>query len=323
MILITGGMGFIGLSAAQRVLEAGEDVLLTYHRAYQEPAWLKPYMGKRAAAERVDATNPYEVFRLGTKYKIDGIVHLAVPQLNAANPPEQYYVNTRSLYNVLEAGRLWGIKRLTIASSLAVYTGVPAGPFTEDMPLRIDSQGTTEAFKKAEETMALFYGGEMGLDVVSIRIAFIFGPLHNKSRRIPNYPPTYFCQAVRSAIDGVKIDPKFVADGGPFLEATQDLEYVKDTGLAIAKLQLAEKLEHRIYNAGRGRLTRVGEVIEAIRKHFPNADLPAREGAAPLPGKPKGYMDITRIKQGTGFAPEYETEASVADYIDWLRANPE
>src|SRR4051812_765770 len=133
MQLVTGGMGFIGLSAVQRLLEAGEDVLMTYHRTYQEPSWLKPYMGEMAAAERVDAANPYEVFRLGTKYKIDGIIHLVVPPINAANPPEQFFTNSTSLYNILEAGRLWGVKRIQIASSLAVYGGEPAGPFTEDM----------------------------------------------------------------------------------------------------------------------------------------------------------------------------------------------
>jgi UDP-glucose 4-epimerase len=280
-------------------------------------------MGKQAAAERVDVTNPYEVFRLGNKYKIDGIVHLVVPPINAANPPEQFFTNTTSLYNILEAGRLWGVRRIQIASSLAVYGGEPAGPFTEDMKFRIDSVGTTEAFKKAEETMAFFYGQEMGIDVVSIRIAGIFGPLHNKSWRIPNNLPTYVCQALRSAIDGVKIDPKFVGDGGPFLDSVQDLDYVRDTGSAIAKIQLADKLDNHIYNAGRGKLTRTGDVIDAIRKHFPNADLPAREGAGPRPPKPNGYMDTTRIQKDTGFATKYDNEASIADYIDWLKQNPE
>jgi UDP-glucose 4-epimerase len=323
MILVTGGMGFIGLSAVQRLLEAGEEVLLTYHRTYQEPSWLKPHMGKTAAAERVDVTNPYEMFRLGQKYTIDGIVHLVVPPIGASNPQDAYFTNTTSLYNVLEAGKLWNAKRVTLASSLAVYSGVPAGPFREDTPLRIDSNNTTEAYKKAEETMALFYGSETGLDVKSVRIGSIYGPLHNKSWRIPNFGPTYVCQAVRCAIDGVAMDERYVPDGGPFTEALQDLDYVKDTGLAIAKVQLGTELKHNIYNIGRGKLTRMGDVIDAVRKHYPNANLPHREGAPPRPGKPDGWMDTTRLREDTGFETEYDTERSVADYIEWMKQNPE
>lgn len=48
MILITGGMGFIGLHTAKRVLEAGEDVVLMQHQARREPDFLK---GKGEARE--------------------------------------------------------------------------------------------------------------------------------------------------------------------------------------------------------------------------------------------------------------------------------
>ena len=38
MILITGGMGFIGMHVAKRFLDAGEDVILMQHQARREPA---------------------------------------------------------------------------------------------------------------------------------------------------------------------------------------------------------------------------------------------------------------------------------------------
>jgi UDP-glucose 4-epimerase len=37
MILITGGMGFIGLHTAQRFLDAGEDVVITRYRTWRGP----------------------------------------------------------------------------------------------------------------------------------------------------------------------------------------------------------------------------------------------------------------------------------------------
>ena len=35
------------------------------------------------------------------------------------------------------------------------------------------------------------------------------------------------------------------------------------------------------------------------------------------------YLDITRIRQDTGYQPAYDTERAVADYIGWLRAGNE
>ena len=322
MILVTGGMGFIGMHTARRLLDAGEDVVITYHRSWQEPSFIKDEYGKRVQIEKVDLANPYDVFPLGHKYKITGIAHLVVPPVGASEPPEQYRVNTMSLYHVLEAGRQWGVKRVTIASSVAVYSGLPNGPFVEDTPLRIDSASTTEAFKKAEETMALFYGKDTSLDVVSVRIAGIYGPLFNKQARLAQLPMTFIMQACRSAVDGVAMDPRYAPDGGPFEDAASDFCYVKDTGLAIATLQTADSLPNRIYNASNGRLTTMREVADAVQKVYPKAQIPLRAGGPPRQ-RPDAYMDTTRIRQDAGFAPEYDIDSSIADYIEWLRKNPE
>jgi UDP-glucose 4-epimerase len=35
------------------------------------------------------------------------------------------------------------------------------------------------------------------------------------------------------------------------------------------------------------------------------------------------YLDISRLREDTGFRPRYDTSAAVADYIAWLRAGNE
>jgi UDP-glucose 4-epimerase len=32
------------------------------------------------------------------------------------------------------------------------------------------------------------------------------------------------------------------------------------------------------------------------------------------------WLDITRLREDTGFEPRYDTAAAAADYIAWLRA---
>jgi UDP-glucose 4-epimerase len=51
----------------------------------------------------------------------------------------------------------------------------------------------------------------------------------------------------------------------------------------------------------------------------PNAPLPPPSD----PPRPGAALDITRLRQDTGFEPEYDTVRAAASYIAWLRAGNE
>ena len=34
-------------------------------------------------------------------------------------------------------------------------------------------------------------------------------------------------------------------------------------------------------------------------------------------------MDLTRAQQDFGYEPQYDIKAAIADYVGWLRANPQ
>ncbi|MEU1950141.1 NAD-dependent epimerase/dehydratase family protein [Streptomyces sp. NPDC059474] len=102
-----------------------------------------------------------------------------------------------------------------------------------------------------------------------------------------------------------------------FAEDGIDLNYVRDTGRALALLQLADKLNHRTYNVGSGRATTNAQLIEAIKKAAPEAaqvDLPTGGDTPPM------VLDISRLQEDTGYQAEYDPERAAADYIAWLRA---
>src|SRR5678815_5675391 len=143
-ILITGGLGFIGLHTAKAFLDAGHDVVCTQF------------------IEQLDVANDEMWREVGRKHKIDGIVHLAAPSYGPQGPKEgsagiELRGNLAGLTNVLERAQEWGVKRVSIASSIAVYNGVPAGPFTEDLTLRPIATHTTEAYKKTYEIVASYH----------------------------------------------------------------------------------------------------------------------------------------------------------------------
>lgn len=81
MILITGGLGFIGLHTARRFLDVGEQVVLTQYRVRREPDFIKSEVGKRAFIETLDVTAGHDVIDLVRRHKVTGIVTSPCPAL--------------------------------------------------------------------------------------------------------------------------------------------------------------------------------------------------------------------------------------------------
>ena len=124
-------------------------------------------------------------------------------------------------------------------------------------------------------------------------------------------------QMVHAAVRGRPLDqPVCAADGG-------DLVYVRDCGRAIALLQLADRLSYRTYNLSAGRVTTNAEVAAAIGEVIPGARLALRDGRGTGWLGRHIYLDITRLREDTGFRPGYDTTAAAADYIGWLRSGNE
>ena len=68
-ILITGGLGFIGLHTAKAFLDAGHDVVCTQFSVRREPEFLADAWGKRAFIEQLDVANDEMWRAVGRKHK--------------------------------------------------------------------------------------------------------------------------------------------------------------------------------------------------------------------------------------------------------------
>lgn len=312
MILVTGGLGFIGLHTARALLDLDETCVLTQYRVAREPDFIKDEVGKRVFVEQLDVTDTDSFMAIGKKHKIDGIIHLAVPGLGALSPADDFRVNMNGLLNALEAAQNWEVKRIGIASSLAVYAGVREVPYREDMPLPMTGGNPTEAFKKSYEILSTHFAGRTGIDLINLRIAGIWGPLYHSMANLPS-------RLVHAAVKGEK--PNLEGPRGvPFADDGSDMCYVKDTGRAIALLQVADKLNHRTYNVASGHQTRNRDLVDAVHQVIPDADIELPEGRSPGATGDVPYLDLTWIHEDTGYEPQYSTESGIADYIAWLRA---
>src|ERR1044072_8591223 len=72
MILVTGGLGFIGSHTVRALLDLGEDCVLVQRRAAGPPADLA-----EAQVEQADITDLTALLDIGTRHKITGTVPLA------------------------------------------------------------------------------------------------------------------------------------------------------------------------------------------------------------------------------------------------------
>lgn len=308
---MTGGLGFIGLHTARALVDAGETCVLTQYRVRRQPDFFRDEIGQRAFVEQLDVTDAGRLAEIGERYPITGIVHLAVPALVGVTPAEELRVNVLGLVNLLEAAERWKVRRVSIASSGAVYAGVSEAVQREDMALRLRGDNGTEAYKKAFEIVAGYFADRTGLDLLNLRISGIWGPLYHSMANLPS-------RAVHAAVGGRALQPgprgpDHADDGG-------DWCYVKDCARGIASLQLAGQLRHRTYNVASGRVSTNAELVAAVQEVVPGAVLPLQPGRDPRrPGAP-GHADLSRIHEDTGYEPAYDLRRGVAEYVAWLRA---
>jgi UDP-glucose 4-epimerase len=312
MILVTGGLGFIGSHTVQALLDAGEECVLLQRREAEVPA------GRFSAPvllEQGDVTDLDTLVAVGTRHHITGIVHLAgsMPWPPGYEPPVQATRRALGgLLNVIQVAQDWGVPRVGIASTIGVYRGNGAtGALTEDMPLAMSAPVLIPTFKKIGELLNDYLSGATGIEIVNYRISGTWGPLGHADPFFAAPELIHAAAAGRAPdLSGLRVQPH-AGDG-------LDLCYVKDTGRAIALLQQADKLTWDTYNVASGRVTTNAEVGAAIRKVVPDAQVELPPG-----GSAPSYLDIGRIHADTGYQPAYDTERAAADYIAWLRAGHE
>ncbi len=309
--LLIGGMGFIGLHTARSFLNAGQDVVVTYNRNRREPDFLRADLGTRAIAEQLDVLDAGRVAEVIKHNDVDSVVYLAVPALAGVSPAEEFQTNTAGYLNVLEAARAAGVRRLSVTSSLAIYSNVKERPWKEDVHFPPESSNPTEAYKKGLEILGLFFGQKTGMDIVMLRVAGIFGPMYHSMANLPS-------RLAHAAAHGKAPDFAGMRYGPPKADDGSDSCYVKDVAEGIRLVHSASTLQHRIYNVGNGRATRNKDMVEAIREVVPEFEVELSPG-----GDSDGrYMDLTRTTSEVGYTPKIGVERGLAEYVEWLRSHP-
>ncbi|HZB51613.1 MAG TPA: NAD(P)-dependent oxidoreductase [Mycobacteriales bacterium] len=299
MILLTGALGFIGSRTVRALVDLGQPCLALTRRDVHSPF---EDLADRVTVAQADPADAASLRQAGDGRRITGIVHLATPSFGA----DGVRSTVDGLLNLLDAAREWDVPRVAVASTLSVYEGVPEVPHREHARLPLPVQ-PVPAVMLAKELVGML--AAEGRQVVNLRIATIWGP-GNRWRDAVVNTLTY------AAVRGEPMPPIHADDGA-------DLCYVADCARAIALLMGAETLHHSTYNVGTGRPTRPAQVRDALTRIVPDADLPLVPGRDPTGPGHDTWLDITRLREDTGYQPTYDLDTGLREYVDHLRAgNP-
>lgn len=313
-VLITGGMGVIGAETSRKFVREGHrPVVFARHRDDR----LIHDIADKLDFEAGDILDWPRLLDVIKRHQVSHIVHTAafVGAVSAQNPAHSIQVNVMGMVNVLEAARLFEVKRVVYTSAKGVY-GPAVGeyghphykPLPEDAPK--NPQRIYDSAKLMGEHAGLYYAKSMGLDVAVLRFATTYGP--GKTARHGNMGVT--SQIVEAPFNGKPFHHPHGAD------ARDDMIYNKDSALGIYLATIADTVPSRVYNIGSG----VGRTLEDlavwVRKRIPGADIEIGPGANFLgtPYPPHNVYDISRARDELGFKPEYDPERAINDYVDAL-----
>jgi nucleoside-diphosphate-sugar epimerase len=319
-ILVTGGSGFIGSYVLRRLAERGDTVI---NFDVREPGpsaawWLKPV----ADQVRLESGGIEEYGNLIAAVKAhepDAIIHIAAilnPPLLAQRPGLGMAINAGGTFNVLEAARLFGIKRVVNFSSIGVLPSIQYEPVDVNHPVLLAAEGPGSsvygATKLAGEALCWAYHQSFGLDFITLRPSAVYG--------FGMQWPIFIKPMVENSVRGL---PTRFESGREF---PRDYTHASDVAqLAVKAIDIqADKVNDRVFYAATGRpLVTAGRVAEVVGKLIPGADIQVGCGlseADMLEIRYRGVLSIENAKRQLGYEPEFgDIEKGVSNYIDVYR----
>jgi len=306
-VLVTGGAGFIGSHLADLLIETGHKVVVIDNLSNGRLNNINHLLdNKNFKFHELDIINLDEIKPIFKN--VDWVFHMAgmadiVPSIES---PKKYYdCNVTGTFNVLEASREAGIKKIVYAASSSSY-GIPDNyPTAETADIR--PQYPYALTKYMGEELVIHWSQTYKIPAVSLRLFNVYGP---RSRTTGAY----------GAVFGVFLSQKIhnkpftvVGDG----TQTRDFTYVTDVAKAFLKAVEVQATGIAL-NVGSDSHYSVNRLVELLG----GGELtyvPKR------PGEPDcTYADTAKIHEVLGWQAEVSFEDGVAEMLthldDWKDA---
>ncbi|MFC3738651.1 dTDP-glucose 4,6-dehydratase [Paractinoplanes deccanensis] len=305
-IFVTGGAGFIGSEYVRAILQDEyADVTVLDLLSYSGNRANLPVSHERLRFVQGDIGDADLLRQLLPGH--DAIVHFAAEShvdrsIQSATP----FVTTNVLGTqvLLDEARRAGIGRFLHVSTDEVYGSIDEGSWTETWPLAPNSPYA--ASKAGSDLMALAAHRTHGLDVVVTRCSNNYGPYQFPEKVIPLF--------VTNLLDGKPVP--LYGDGGNVRDWLHVSDHVRGIRLVLEKGRAGE-----VYNIGGGTELTNRSLTERLLEAC-GAGWDMVRPVEDRKGHDRRYsLDITKISQELGYAPEVTLEAGLASTVEWYRSN--
>ncbi len=291
MILVTGGLGYIGSHTVVKLQENNFEVLIVDDLSNSKMEVLEgieSISGKKPEFLKLDLKDTKKVQEELRKYIFEGVIHFAASKAvgESQEKPILYYQNNiGSLLNVLQLN----IPNVIFSSSCTVYGQADELPITENAPIKPAESvyGTT---KQMGEKIVEDYADLKDKKAILLRY---FNPIGaHPSAKIGELPigvPNNLIPYVTQTAAGIRKQLSIFGNDYPTADGTAIRDYIYVMDLAEAHVKaLQYLLEGKqesavdIFNLGTGRGNSVLEVVETFEQinevEVPFKFAPRREG---------------------------------------------
>ena len=296
--LITGGMGCIGSYVVRDLLNAGEKLIVydSIHDLTIPKLVLTTEQLERFTFVQGDITDLPHVLRTVKEHKIDRIIHLASWQVPAcdANPPQALRVVCDGTINMFEAARIFNLKRVVWASTVAVF-GAPED--YNHQRIQNDAPHYPKfiygACKSLNERYASFYFDNYNVDIIGLRFTAVYGV--GRTRGMSSFST--------KMIEDVALGRQCVV---PFGDDAVDWQYVEDVSRSITMACTCATTHRRAFNVNGG-VRPVREGADYLKQLAPDAQITLEPGVFGI----SWDFDATPIAEEIGFTPTYTMEQGI------------
>jgi UDP-glucose 4-epimerase len=302
-VLVTGGLGFIGLNVSQRLLELG--AIVTVLDNFMPTDVSKP-LAEVLGHVKVAIADIRDEEKVERVVRDQEVIFNLAGKSGAADsnktPLNDLDVNCRGHLTVLEACRAFNTGVTIVFPSSRLVYGKPLYlPVDEKHPLAPES--IYAAHKLAVENYHLIYGKLYGLKATVLRISNPYGPFQAGEGRAYGIANSF----IQAAVSGRPIT--LFGDGSQ----RRDYLYIDDLVEALLRVASVPESRGRIYNIGDGQGTSLLELAEL-------AVAAAGQGTIVQVPWPEEYRaietgdylsDISLARHELGWAPKAEIHEGI------------
>jgi len=332
MILVTGGLGFIGSHTCVELMRAGYAVTVVDNLANSKISVLDRICslgGGSIEFHKADLRDHRALESAFDRSPVEVVIHFAGQKAvgeSVAKPLEYYDNNIGATVALLETMARFSVRRIVFSSSATVYGESAPVPFNEKHPANaVNPYGRTKQF--VEAILADVAKSSPGFRFASLRYfnpigAHPSGRIGEDPRGIPNNLFPYITQVAIGRLDRLRIfGGDYETSDGTCL---RDYLHVMDlaAGHVAAMRFLMEKDRSITVNLGTGRGHSVLEMVNAFQRvtgiRIPHEVAPRRAGDVP-----SYWADVSLAKRELGWQTLLGIDDMCRDSWAWQSANPQ